>query len=61
MKRVVEGGARQAVVGHRRYSREFKRLVVKETLVPGASVSAVALRHRLNTNMVFTWRRWYVR
>jgi transposase len=61
MKRVVEGEAKQAVLRRRRYTGEFKRLVVKETLAPGASVSAVALKHRLNTNMLFTWRRWYLR
>lgn len=41
----------------RRYSKEFRRQVVQETLAPGASVAGVALRHRLNTNLVFTWRR----
>ena len=30
---------------------------VGETLEPGASVSAVARRHGLNTNLLFTWRR----
>jgi len=30
---------------------------VQETLVSGASVAAVALKHRLNANQVFTWRR----
>ena len=59
MKRVVEGEARQAVVRRRRYTPEFRRLVAKDTLVAGASVSAVALKDRLNTNMLFTWRRRY--
>jgi transposase len=31
--------------------------VVQETLAPGASVAGVALKHRLNANLVFTWRR----
>ena len=31
--------------------------MVRETLCPGASVAGVALRHRLNANLVFTWRR----
>jgi len=61
MKRVAQGEAKQAVVRRRRFTWEFKRLVVKETLAPGASVSAVALKHRLNTNMLFTWRRRYLR
>ena len=41
----------------RRYSKEFRRQVVEETLVPGASIAGVALKHRLNANLVFTWRR----
>jgi transposase len=61
MKRVAQGDAKQAVVRRRRFTREFKGLVVQETLAPGASVSAVALKHRLNTNLLFTWRRRYLR
>jgi len=45
----------------RSFRREFKRQVVEETLAPGASVSGVALRHGLNNNMVFKWRRRYLR
>lgn len=41
----------------RSYSKDFKRRVVAETVVPGASVAAVARRHGLNANMVFLWRR----
>lgn len=41
----------------RSYSKAFKRRVVAETLVPGASVAAVARGHDLNANMVFLWRR----
>lgn len=41
----------------RRFPEAFKRQVVEETLAGDASVAAVALRHRLNANLVFTWRR----
>lgn len=41
----------------RRFTREFRRQVVQETLAPGASIAGVALKHRLNANLVFTWRR----
>lgn len=39
----------------RRYRRtaEDKIAIVQETLVPGASVSAVARRHGVNANQVF--------
>ena len=41
----------------RRYSKDFKRRVVAECLAPGSSVASVALRHGLNANMLFMWRR----
>ena len=61
MKPSAEGVSKRVVVRRRSFTREFRRLVVKETLAPGASVSGVALKHRLNTNMLFTWRRRYLR
>jgi transposase len=61
VKRALESGAKRAIVRRRSFTPEFKRVVVKESLAPGASVSSVALRHRLNTNMLFTWRRQYLR
>lgn len=41
----------------RQHSAELKARVLAECAVPGASVSAVALAHGLNTNLVHTWRR----
>jgi transposase len=41
----------------RRYSLDFKRQILQEIVAPGASVSVVARRHGLNTNVVFRWRR----
>jgi transposase len=38
-------------------SEDEKRRIVLETFEPGASVSAVARRHGLNANLLFTWRR----
>jgi transposase len=38
-------------------SEDEKRRIVAETFEAGASVSAVARRHGLNTNLLFTWRR----
>lgn len=43
----------------RRYTLAFKRQVIEETFAGGASVSMVARRHDLNTNLVFNWRRRY--
>jgi len=43
----------------RRRSAGERRRVVEETLEPGASVAKVALRHGVNANQVFQWRRLY--
>ena len=41
----------------RRYEHSFKRQVVAETLVEGASIAGIALRHGLNANLVFNWKK----
>jgi transposase len=41
----------------RRWSEAEKRRIVAESCQAGVSVSAVARRHDLNTNQLFTWRR----
>lgn len=41
----------------RRWSSEEKLRIVRETLEPGASVSAVARRHGMAPNLLYTWRR----
>ncbi|MGZ9712733.1 IS66-like element accessory protein TnpA [Glaciimonas sp. GNP009] len=44
---------------YRQHSREFKRRVAEESLVPGTSVSRVARAHDLNANQVFAWRKLF--
>lgn len=51
------GGSGMGV--RRRRSAWERRRVVEETLEPGASVAKVALRHGVNANQVFQWRRMY--
>jgi transposase len=41
----------------RRHSAAFKRKILELIEQPGASVSAVALEHGVNANLVFKWRR----
>jgi transposase len=41
----------------RDHSPELKRELVARSLVPGASVSAIALEAGINANLLFTWRR----
>jgi len=43
--------------GRRQHDRAFKAELVRESLLPGASVSAIALRNGINANMLFKWRR----
>lgn len=40
----------------RDYPRWFRLQVVRECMAPGASVSAVARRHNINTNVIVRWR-----
>jgi len=49
---VIAGSARR-----RSWSTEEKVRIVSESLDPAVSVSAVARRHGLNPNQLFTWRR----
>jgi transposase len=39
------------------YPLEFKRRLAQQACEPGVSVAQLALRHQLNSNMVFKWRR----
>ena len=41
----------------RSWTLDEKRRIVDESLEPGASIAAVARRHDLNANQLFTWRR----
>lgn len=41
----------------RDHSPELKRELVARSLVPGASVAAIALEAGINANLLFTWRR----
>jgi transposase len=52
----VETGSR---VKRRKRSVEEKCRIVEETLEAGASVARLAMRHAVNANQVFAWRRKY--
>jgi len=53
----------EATSGDKRSRRlrsvEEKTRIVKEALVPNASVAEVARRHGVNANLLFNWRRLY--
>lgn len=45
--------------GRRIWSEALKREIVAAASAPGASVSIVARRYHVNSNLVFTWRKLY--
>ncbi len=49
--------SRAAPEVRRNFSAADKRRIVAETEVPGASLSAVARRHRIDTRLVFRWKQ----
>ena len=53
----VSGSGDESRRRRRVRSEDEKRQIVAETFEPSASVSAVARRHGLNANLLFTWRR----
>jgi len=53
-----ESDAKTGVVGVRKrrtYSKQFKADVAAQCVMPGASVSAVALSHGINANVIRKW------
>jgi len=44
---------------YRHHPPALKRLIVEETLQPGASVARIARQHGINANQVFLWRKAY--
>jgi transposase len=45
----------------RQHDRAFKAELVRQSLEPGASVSAISLRNNMNANILFKWRREHLR
>jgi transposase len=41
----------------RRWTADQKVEIVKESLLPGASIPEVARRHGVNPNLIYAWRR----
>ena len=52
------GGSRRS---RRLHERAFKEQLIAQSLVPGASVAAIAMQGGINANLLFKWRRGYVK
>ncbi|WP_250495498.1 transposase [Caballeronia sp. GAWG1-1] len=59
MAEIVDGKS-EASGKRPNFPREFKRQLAEQTFEPGASVSLVARRNDINTNLLFRWRRQYL-
>lgn len=57
MKDQTRGSSRS----RRQHERAFKDELIAQSLVPGASVSAIAMKGGINANLLFKWRREHVR
>ena len=55
-KRVTAGRS-----SRRKHDEAFKRELVERSLQPGASVAAIAQANGINANLLFNWRRLYLR
>jgi transposase len=59
----VDSSGVAEVGGNRRQRRSIaeKRNIVEQTMLPGASIAAVARQHGVNANLVHYWRNLYRR
>ena len=53
--------SRESARTRRLHDRAFKDDMVAQSLVPGASVAAIAMKGGINANLLFKWRREHVR
>jgi transposase len=57
MKDQTRGSSRS----RRQHERAFKDELIAQSLIPGASVAAIAMKGGINANLLFKWRREHVR
>ena len=58
MDTIIQGvGGVSATARRRSYSEAQRREILEEAARPGVSVAAVARRHGINDNLIYTWRK----
>lgn len=58
MDTIIQGvGGVSATARRRSYSDAQRREILEEAARPGVSVAAVARRHGINDNLIYTWRK----
>ena len=58
---VIDGSGAGGAEPRRRFTDDDKARIVSEAMMPGASVSDVAKRHRVCSSLVYRWRRVLLR
>ena len=58
---VIDGSGVGGAEPRRRFSDDDKARIVSEAMMPGASISDVAKRHRVCSSLVYRWRRVLLR
>ena len=61
MVHTMKDQSRESARTRRLHDRAFKDDMVAQSLVPGASVAAIAMKGGINANLLFKWRREHVR
>ena len=61
MVHTMKDQSRELARTRRLHDRSFKDDMVAQSLVPGASVAAIAMKGGINANLLFKWRREHVR
>jgi transposase len=61
MVHIMKDHSRVSARTRRQHDRAFKDDMVTQSLVPGASVAAIAMKGGINANLLFKWRRERVR
>jgi transposase-like protein len=61
MVHTMKDQSRESARTRRLHDRSFKDDMVAQSLFPGASVAAIAMKGGINANLLFKWRRAHVR